>query len=69
VTLPATPQRTADARVAARAPMTAPDMTCVVESGKPTPLAEKIAGAPDPRRRRRADVSSAPHEGERPLKP
>ena len=31
--LPATPQRTADSRVAAPAPITPPDMTWVVDSG------------------------------------
>ncbi len=45
--LPATPQRTADARFAAPAPMTPPDMTCVVESGNPTAVAEKITAAPE----------------------
>ena len=34
--LPATPQRTAESRLAAPAPMIAPEITCVVESGKPT---------------------------------
>ena len=31
--LPATPQRTADSRRAAPAPITPPEITCVVESG------------------------------------
>ena len=30
---PAMPQRTADSRLAAPAPMTPPEITCVVESG------------------------------------
>ena len=30
---PATPQRTAETRLPAPAPMTAPEITCVVESG------------------------------------
>ena len=34
--LPATPQRTADSRLAAPAPITAPEIVWVVESGKPT---------------------------------
>ena len=34
--LPATPQRTAETRLAAPAPMTAPEIVCVVDSGKPT---------------------------------
>src|SRR3954451_7418289 len=34
--LAATPQRTADARVVAPAPSTEPEITCVVEIGKPT---------------------------------
>ena len=43
---PATPQRTAEIRFAAPAPMIAPEMTCVVESGKPTCEAERITAAP-----------------------
>jgi hypothetical protein len=31
--LPATPQRTAERRFVAPAPITAPEITCVVESG------------------------------------
>ena len=31
--LPATPQRTAESRFVAPAPITAPETTCVVESG------------------------------------
>src|SRR3954464_12855056 len=46
--LPATPQRTADTRFAAPAPMTAPEITCVVDSGKPTCEAARITAAPDP---------------------
>ncbi len=45
---PATPQRTADSRLAAPAPMIAPDITCVVDSGKPTCEAERITAAPAP---------------------
>ena len=33
--LPATPQRTAESRCVAPAPITAPEMHCVVETGKP----------------------------------
>ena len=33
--LPATPQRTAEKRFVAPAPITAPEMHCVVETGKP----------------------------------
>jgi len=36
MTLPATPQRTADARRAAPAPMTQPVMVCVVDTGIPS---------------------------------
>ena len=43
---PATPQRTADTRLAAPAPMIAPEITCVVESGKPTCEADMITAAP-----------------------
>ena len=43
--LPATPQRTADRRLAAPAPMIAPEITCVVDSGKPTCEADRIAAA------------------------
>ena len=32
---PATPHRTADTRVVAPAPITDPEITCVVETGKP----------------------------------
>src|SRR3954454_157985 len=46
--LPATPQRTADKRLAAPAPMIAPDITWVVESGKPTCEADRITAAPVP---------------------
>src|SRR5205823_9463109 len=46
--LPATPQRTADSRRAAPAPITAPEITCVVESGKPTCEAARITAAPEP---------------------
>ena len=45
--LPATPQRTAETRLAAPAPMIAPEITCVVDSGKPTCEAERITAAPD----------------------
>ena len=46
--LPATPQRTAESRLAAPAPMIAPDITCVVDSGKPTCEADRITAAPAP---------------------
>ena len=46
--LPATPQRTAETRLAAPVPMIAPEMTCVVESGKPTCEAARITVAPTP---------------------
>src|SRR3954447_9308097 len=46
--LPATPQRTAESRFAAPAPMIAPDMTCVVDSGKPTCEADRMTAAPAP---------------------
>ena len=46
--LPATPQRTADSRLAAPAPMMPPEMTCVVESGKPACEAVRITAAPAP---------------------
>src|SRR3954465_15684054 len=42
----ATPQRTADTRLAAPAPMIDPEMTCVVDSGKPTWDAERMTAAP-----------------------
>ena len=46
--LPATPQRTADSRFAAPDPITAPEIVCVVESGKPTCEAARITVAPAP---------------------
>src|SRR4051795_11024671 len=46
--LPATPQRTADSRLAAPEPITAPEMVWVVESGKPTCEAARITAAPAP---------------------
>ena len=46
--LPATPQRTADSRLAAPDPITAPVIVCVVESGKPTCDAARITVAPEP---------------------
>src|SRR3954469_22814486 len=46
--LPATPQRTAESRLAAPEPTTAPVMVCVVESGKPTCEAARITAAPAP---------------------
>ena len=46
--LPATPQRTAETRLAAPVPMIAPEITCVVESGKPTCDAAMITVAPTP---------------------
>ena len=46
--LPATPQRTADSRLAAPDPITAPEIVWVVESGKPTLEAARITTAPAP---------------------
>src|SRR3954447_1392226 len=46
--LPATPQRTAEKRLAAPAPMIPPLMTCVVDSGKPACEAARMTAAPDP---------------------
>src|SRR3954447_17413556 len=46
--LPATPQRTADRRLAAPAPMTPPEMTCVVDSGNPRWVAVNTTAAPAP---------------------
>src|SRR6185503_9520986 len=45
---PATPQRTAETRLAAPAPITAPEIVCVVDSGKPTWDAARITAAPEP---------------------
>ena len=41
-TLPATPQRTAEARLATPAPMIEPVMVCVVDTGMPMAEARKI---------------------------
>ena len=46
--LPATPQRTADRRLAAPDPITAPEIVCVVESGKPQWVDARITAAPAP---------------------
>src|SRR5918912_3922192 len=46
--LPATPQRTADRRLAAPAPITAPEIVWVVESGKPPCDEARITAAPAP---------------------
>ena len=46
--LPATPHRTADSRLAAPAPITPPEITWVVDSGKPTCEAARITAAPLP---------------------
>src|SRR5918994_4392037 len=46
--LPATPQRTAETRLAAPAPMIAPEIVWVVESGKPAWEAVRITAAPAP---------------------
>src|ERR671927_1417677 len=46
--LPATPQRTADRRLAAPAPMTPPEITCVVERGNPRCEAVSTTAAPAP---------------------
>src|SRR3954467_1032008 len=46
--LPATPQRTADSRRAAPAPITPPERTRAVDSGKPPCEAAGITAAPDP---------------------
>ena len=45
---PATPQRTAESRLPAPEPITAPEITCVVESGKPKWLEARITAAPAP---------------------
>src|SRR3954471_14494150 len=45
---PATPQRTAERRLAAPAPMMPPEITWVVERGKPTCEAERMTAAPAP---------------------
>ena len=45
---PATPQRTAETRLAAPAPMTPPLITWVVESGKPKWEEARITAAPAP---------------------
>ena len=44
--LPATPQRTAEARRAAPTPMIAPVMVCVVDTGTPSPVAMNSVIAP-----------------------
>ena len=46
--LPATPQRTADRRLAAPEPITAPEIVWVVESGKPPWVDARITAAPAP---------------------
>ena len=46
--LPATPQRTADTRLPAPAPITPPLITWVVESGKPKWVEARITAAPAP---------------------
>src|SRR3954452_14631982 len=46
--LPATPQRTAETRLAAPAPMTPPEITWVVDSGKPACEAARMTAAPEP---------------------
>src|SRR5215218_8359299 len=46
--LPATPQRTADRRLAAPEPITAPEIVCVVESGNPPWVEARITAAPAP---------------------
>src|SRR3712207_597286 len=46
--LPATPHRTAERRRAAPAPITAPEIVCVVDSGKPPCEAARITAAPAP---------------------
>src|SRR3954447_20995861 len=46
--LPATPQRTADRRLAAPEPITAPEIVWVVESGKPPCEEARITAAPAP---------------------
>ena len=46
--LPATPQRTAERRLPAPAPITPPEITCVVESGKPKCDEARITAAPAP---------------------
>ena len=44
--LPATPQRTADARRAVPTPTMAPVMVCVVDTGTPSPVARNSVIAP-----------------------
>ena len=46
--LPATPQRTAETRFAAPAPITPPLIAWVEEIGKPRNVASKIVAAPAP---------------------
>src|SRR4051794_18010817 len=46
--LPATPHRTADTRLAAPPPITAPEMTWVVDRGKPACEAARMTAAPEP---------------------
>src|SRR3954452_9982213 len=46
--LPATPQRTAETRLPAPAPITPPLITCVVESGNPKCEEARITAAPAP---------------------
>ena len=46
--LPATPQRTAERRLAAPAPITAPEIVWVVDSGYPTCEAARMTAAPLP---------------------
>ena len=46
--LPATPQRTAESRLPAPAPITPPLITWVVESGKPKWVEARITAAPAP---------------------
>ena len=45
---PATPQRTAETRLPAPAPITPPLITWVVESGKPKCVEARITAAPAP---------------------
>ena len=44
---PAMPQRTADSRFAAPEPITAPEITCVVESGYPKCVAREMTAPPE----------------------
>src|ERR671914_198 len=67
--LPATPHRTAESRLAAPEPITAPEIVCVVDSGKPPCDEARITAAPAPQPPRDPvqdeDRDAADDEGER----